>query len=160
MENRTFVKYIILCLLICTLLLLPNREPSFKVLANIYSDATYCFYLDNRDFSVNDFETIVMGDGAIIRCETDRISDVKNRLHGIKGESMSFAGGHDDILNIINRLRVNVVISENVDGIYSVYGYTRSIENFVTVNGKRVNIQIAFTGGLLTVGTPLILGSY
>ena len=45
-------------------------------------------------------------------------------------------------------------------GIEIVYGYTNSYHDFRYVNGKKINIQIAFTDTEVVVGFPLILTGF
>lgn len=65
-----------------------------------------------------------------------------------------------DIDRLIVRLRINVSGREDAGGIIIVTGYSKYFDRCLIVGGRRINVQIAFNKGTLTLGTPLILGSY
>lgn len=62
--------------------------------------------------------------------------------------------------NIINPLNATIVKTEKIDGIINYYYYSKNLARTVTVDGKRVNLHVAVTSSLITVGYPLIYHAY
>ena len=83
-----------------------------------------------------------------------------------KGESVSFAGDLSDAYTIAEMYAAKIWETEDLDdGAFTItvlYARSSYLTGGQTVNGRFVNLQIAFNErtGVVTVGTPLILGSY
>ena len=149
--------------------------------------ARICFYLTADEklpltaFS-GDIFIIKNGGGVIVDAPPAAARELRRGFSGIKGESVSFDGGYGDALEILKLYRVKIIFEETVpdaqctidnaqctmhnaqfgDTIKIIYGFSRLFTRSVNLDGKKVNIQIAVNGstGRVTVGTPLILGSY
>lgn len=78
----------------------------------------------------------------------------------LSGRSVRFEGNENDVEELKERLRLSEVMSETVGGIKIIYGYTNAFVEYKLVSGKKVNVQIAVSAGTVTVGVPLIMGSY
>lgn len=66
-----------------------------------------------------------------------------------------------EVSTAIKTLKANVVKSEYLEnGTIVIYAYSPLINNAVKVNNKKVNLQIALTDNITTIGWPLILGSF
>lgn len=78
----------------------------------------------------------------------------------VNGECVRFIGKDKDIDSFINEFNIRVVDEQNLSNIRVVYGYTSRFGEGVTLDGKRVNVQIAKRGGTITIGTPMICGSF
>ncbi len=72
-------------------------------------------------------------------------------------------GIFEDIFKAVKARKVDDIMS---NGICTVYGYTRSEENYLTLNGKKVNIQIVLTYDedkdttYIKIGMPIVNSSY
>lgn len=72
-------------------------------------------------------------------------------------------GIFEDILKLYKAKQVDTVME---NGICTVYGYTRSEDNYLTLNGKKVNIQIVLTYDeaedttYIKIGMPIVNSSY
>ena len=62
--------------------------------------------------------------------------------------------------DVLNTLMIEIQFCEHVENVVCFYGYSPQIASFVTLNGKRVNVQIASNGEYLKIGSPLIFGSF
>lgn len=83
------------------------------------------------------------------------------RISGdISGQSVRFIGKDEDIDYLIRKLNIQVKDEQNFSNIRTIYGYSARLGEGVKLSGEKVNIQIARRGSTITVGTPLILGSY
>lgn len=85
---------------------------------------------------------------------------LKRIVTGKDEMSFRFLGSEKDLQTLIDRLDIEVVSEQNLAEIAVVYGYSPRLNRSVKVEGRDVNIQLAKRGGTITVGTPLIAGSY
>ncbi|HRF35826.1 MAG TPA: hypothetical protein PLZ09_00840 [Clostridia bacterium] len=93
-------------------------------------------------------------------------SDYKNgqktadSLVNIVGISATFEGDFDDMQKVLKKCRVAVLSEESVGNVHIIYGISESCGKPVQANGMNINFQIAIRDNVITVGTPLIMGSY
>jgi|LGOV01.1.fsa_nt_gb hypothetical protein len=139
-----------------------NNSLNFNVLADYKPSANYSFYLAGRSPIYYDYLTIDnAGLGSIVSCNASMASIIKKHLDDIVGESISFEGKYSEVMGIIKTYNAQVVKAERIDGeIYTVYASTNAFLKCVYIDDYKVNMQIAYSDGIITVGTPLILGSY
>jgi len=138
-----------------------------------FDGARVCFYLTQYEsldlgaFS-NDVIIIRNGAGVIVDAPAETAAALRRGFSDIKGESAAFDGDCGDARKILKFYRVNITGRENIpldmkgNSILIIYGYSKLLTNGVEIDGDNVNIQIAVNSltGKVTVGTPLILGSY
>lgn len=137
-------KLLIFVLLI--LLLAAYRHNGFIIFTAKYGGA-YGVYRENEDFEAS--------------CDLSFFEAVlKKTKGGVKGESVRFMGSDQDIEDIIRQLNIKVVDKQTLAGVVTIYGYSPRLGDYVSVSGEKVNIQIARRGAVVTVGVPLIMGSY
>lgn len=107
-------------------------------------------------------ECIGSGNGFMIQCSNQDAAEIYSRLSPemLSGESFSFSGGLAEARAILSRLNAEVVNTEEIDQLQIWYAYTHMLGGELNVSGELVNVQIAIRDGVVTVGTPLILGSY
>ena len=110
---------------------------------------------DNIDITKN-------GNGYIISCNTKDAPKIKNKINNnfIYGESFSFNGSKNDINIIIKKLKIEILSKQDLDNIIVIEGYSPLINKSIYINNENINIQIAFNNNKITVGYPLILGSF
>lgn len=60
----------------------------------------------------------------------------------------------------VKSLGAKKAFSEQAEGAYNEYYYSRAIKNYSVINGKRVNLQISKTGAGVSVASPIAFGSY
>lgn len=119
------------------------------------SNATVTLYC--RETSLN---CIDMGMGKKVVCTFSDYSQTLAHCSQLDGFSVSFDGSFADVQNLLNKLDVTVIDTQQLDGVTVICGVTRRIRNGVFVGGKYVNVQIAYNRGAVTIGSPLILGDY
>ncbi|MBQ8685306.1 MAG: YwmB family TATA-box binding protein [Clostridia bacterium] len=84
-------------------------------------------------------------------------------LSHIKGESVRFIlreSPESVLQTIVERYDAQILFSERVGGVVSYYCYTEKWGNALSVGGEAVNLHIAFSDGLGTVGTPIVFGGF
>lgn len=76
------------------------------------------------------------------------------------GESFSKKENEFDVFKMLKDFNAEKVIEEVFDGKKSEYFYSDKINYSKTLYGKKVNIHVFTDSGVITVGTPIIYGSY
>ena len=61
---------------------------------------------------------------------------------------------------LCSKMQARRIYEQEIDGIRCVYLYTPLINESVRIDGNVINMQIAITDSAVTVGFPLIMGSY
>ena len=75
------------------------------------------------------------------------------------GESMTIT--NFEPMAALKTLQAKLIKTENLPtGTQVFYAYTDKINSYVSVDGKKVNIQIAYYEDYSVIGWPLILGSF
>ena len=143
-------------------------------IGDLGGDMTYYFFVSGADAEIalpaapkegNFFEVVSHGGGAEVRCGISDAKRVKRNLKNVRGEAVSFKGTREDAEKLKRFLRVKIKSYEEFEDIYTYYGYTADLGNGIgtsalNIDGMKINIQVAYRGGRITVGTPVILGGY
>lgn len=151
-----------LILIVCTYSFKPSFADIFKESDLFFSDIKYSIYCLNIEKNLSNCRVLNIGNGYIVSCRAEDASYIKKHSSNVLGESISFKSIFTKIDKILNAYNINIIKEEKVGDIYSLYGYINKSEfnNSVTIDGNKVNVQIAFNNGIITVGTPIILGDY
>ncbi len=158
MNKKVFPLYLIFLFVLLCVLLLPNKAPIFASKSQI--DASYTFYTKTPVSSLNNVTVVQNGNMYLVNCSANDAFEVKSKLNNIEGESITFQGTKNDALNFFNKYNYEVIYSEMVENIFIIYAYCPQIQNHVFVNNQKTNLQLAINNQKITIGTPLILGSY
>ncbi len=86
----------------------------------------------------------------------------------VSGKVTTFSYGYERVDLYEKNIDVDVLKSvcacelwrEQIDDVTVIYGYSPRIIKSVSLNGRRVNVMVAIRCGEITVGSPLIKGSY
>lgn len=138
------------------ILALTYSYPAIKDFAGA-KDVVYTYYTSGDTTGKGIW---LYGDTYMISCTKSEAKTVQNNIGSLKGMSVSFKGDYDDFRKAQKNCNMSVLISENIDGTVIVYGYSDKLGKCVDVDGKTINVQMALKDGKITVGTPLIVGSY
>lgn len=145
-------------LLLSCIVLLPDKSPVFSFSSEL--DARYCFYTSNANIDVDEVDVVKNGDMYFVSCKSNFAQNVKQQLDSIDGESISFQGTKNDALKFLSQFDYEIVFTEMVEDIFIIYAYCPKITNCVYVNNQKINIELAVNKSNITIGTPLIIGSY
>lgn len=145
-------------LLLSCIVLLPDKNPVFSFSSEL--DANYCFYTSNACIDAKEVNVVKNGDMYFVSCESNIAKKIKQQLDSVDGESISFQGTKNDALNFLSQFDYEIVFSEVVEDIFIIYAYCPKITNYVYVNNQKINIELAVNKSNITIGTPLIIGSY
>lgn len=135
-----------LILLFVSLILLASQINGFAIATKDFG-GRYSVYTNNRiseEYTLSPYEVI--------------LHHVKNG--SVQGESVRFIGKDKDIDEFIEELNITVVDEQNLSNIRIIYGYTTRFGEHRVLEGKKVNVQIAKRGATITIGTPMIIGSF
>lgn len=119
----------------------------YNATVNIYCRKTNC-------------DSIDMGLGRQVTCSVEEFKTTVLSCDNVDGVSVSFDGSIQDLNAILVRLQATQVSVQQLDDLFVACYYSNRLQGGVTLDGKRVNLQIAYRDGTIIVGYPLILGSY
>lgn len=69
-------------------------------------------------------------------------------------------GDEKTAINVISNLGGKLLWREQIDDMVILYAYSYRLMKPVSVNGQKINLMIAICGSKVSVGTPLLYGSY
>ena len=107
-----------------------------------------------------ELDGIDMGNGRMVHGEVSELQTLLEKCRDVDGVSVSFDGSIEDVKRIAELLNLNVTHQYETCGIEIVCGLSSKVNGGVILDGRTVNVQIAYKDGTVTVGSPLILGSY
>ncbi|MCM1533271.1 MAG: hypothetical protein NC099_01305 [Corallococcus sp.] len=119
------------------------------------SDAYVCVYC-----RATELPSVNLGYGYITRCGIDELTQTLSKCSAIDGFSATFNGSVEDFEALLRKLRFSVCNEESIGGVLVATGRSGRIRGGITVDGVKVNIQLAYADGIITIGYPLILGEY
>lgn len=75
-------------------------------------------------------------------------------------ERLDFEGDDKKAKKFIEDLRAEILFTETPEGVTIYYCYTRKIPKYKLVGHVKVNLVVAVSAGGVSVGSPLLKGSY
>lgn len=154
------MKKFILLTLCCISLLFLNAPFRLSTLSQEF-DGTHSFYA-SKDCKATNLTSTKNGAGYILSAKTKNASLVQDCLDNnfVAGESFCFDGDEKDIKYILKRLSATIKRKEVFDEFELFYAYSPKFYSYITIDNKKINVQIAKNKNTITVGTPIIFGSY
>ena len=152
--KRFFVVLILTLVIAGGLTYFMPRDFSSYVL-DVTSDGMVSIYCRQSEL-----DGISLGSGLMVQGNVDEMQNLLTKCQGVDGISVSFSGSKQDIDRIVKLLNLTVTDSYTVSGVNVVCGLSSKISGGVVIDGQTVNAQIAYKDGVVTVGSPLILGEY
>jgi len=159
--NKNRLLSIIICF-IFLFFIAPQKE-GLNLLAKRLNHGTYSAYVTNfvaAEEIEQSYNYIKIANGGILVCELQYMQKVKSYSYQVLGESLSFYGNIDEFNNLVKIYRVKIIVAEQVGDIMTIYGHSFAFRKHIILDNKKVNVQIAINNNCITVGTPIILGSY
>lgn len=152
MKVFRFVVVLVAVLTITATLLIRMPLLSYKLLPKMFSSAVAYVYCKGYDGTC-----VRNGNGCIVTTTCCNVDDVINNCVSVDGVSISFDGSYGCFERIAETFGCTVT---QIDGVAVGTGYCGRIIGGVTIDGKAVNVQVAYNNGTISIGSPLILGSY
>ena len=153
------VRFAVFCLLVIAVVALPVQSPVFK--KNYDNFTTYYFFAKTINHKNPNAKYVKNGNAYVVSCKFEDAKEVKNGLFDVLGESIKVKNYSQTTKNDILKRFENLVVSmQFVDKYVVLQCYDKSLENYLIVDGKKVNIQIALTDAEINIGYPLILNGF
>ena len=126
-------------------------------LTSYIQDGTYSVCVEGEVYSR--YATHVSNGGdSVLTCSMVAAPYLYADLGSVQGETVQFCGGQNELDRLVEALGFVDLVDSKIEGCY--YGYSARLGAGVLLDGKKVNCQIVVQNGTITVGYPLILGSY
>ena len=156
---KKLIKYMLICVIV--VVAIPPKQSSLNNLIKQYgyTDAV-CTYYSYEDKNIIEANKIVNGNCVQYSCSFSNANNVETQLKNSHGESVKFNANFGEFVDLKNKLLCKVCYFEEIDNITTYYGFNKKLNNSIIIDNKAVNIQIAFNGEQIVVGTPVILGSF
>ena len=101
-----------------------------------------------------------VGFGKIVTTCGNELASVLAHCDDVQGVSVSFVATQSDLSAVVKRLNLFVHTTQTLGELTIVCGYSPKVVGAVLLDGHKTNVQIAFDGNTITIGSPLILGDY
>ena len=160
--KKMFFLISFLFLLLFTYSFKPALFDLFKLDNLIFSNEEYYIYCLNICNDLTNCEIINNGNGYIIKTDINNAKLVKSKVSNILGESVRFKSTINKANDIIDFYNLKIIKEEKIEDILCIYGYCENndFNNSILIDNNKVNLQVAFSNGYMTIGTPIILGDY
>ncbi len=144
---------LILCVVVIGVMFCFVPQPFSKVImqfpqsgeVNIYCQKTCCTATN-------------MGNGFLVECSVNNFTQIFSKCENVDGISVRFPC--ENFSKILQKLHLQSMRSHSLDGVWVVCGYTSQIRGGIVIDGQKVNVQVAYDGQTVTIGSPLILDSF
>ena len=151
MENKLFALLLAVVLIVAMAHFVPtslkNQLNEQNAICKVFCTETSAQHVD-------------VGFGKIVECNFDELDATLQQCKNVQGVSFTFDANKNDIANLLQQLDVTVHTTQTLPDVVVVCGYSPKIVGGIALDGNKTNLQIAFDGTSITIGTPLILGDY
>jgi len=101
------------------------------------------------------------GSGFYATCDSQNAYNILSQIDNVVGVSVVFNGNENDVETISKLLNLSTIKKQDITSeLTTRLGYSPSISTYSIIDGERCNVQIALHNGIITLGCPMILGSY
>lgn len=153
MKRTFYILALTVVLLGAMLYFMPKSFDKFAI--HFSQDAKITVYCTETSL-----QAINVGNGFLVECERETFAETFAGCDNVQGISVKFEGNTEDFWNVVRRLNLNITSRQRFDNLVVLCGKSNKIACGVWLDGNLVNVQIAFDGKNVTVGSPLILDSY
>lgn len=140
---------VVLC---CMLLCVPKPFQNFAYLCAEGEAVVFCRQSTSPCCSV--------GNGVLVQCSVANLSSALSTCSGVEGVSFVLQADIQTFQRILQVLCLQNTSTIFLDGTQVVSGFCPRVKGGVMVDGSKVNIQAAFDGQRITIGSPLILNGF
>ena len=138
----------------------------FKLLLKIILSILFClcFLIDGGSFlKVDGLHTFYLysksSNAKIVTLTEDKAYYFTYFKNSIKGESVIFYN-EEKVIKLISDLSAKKMFCENGENFHCEYYYTDKIDDYVILNGEKINLHVCYLEDYISVGTPIVFGSY
>jgi hypothetical protein len=120
-------------------------------------DANQVCFVSDESFE-GEFETVECGDKFFNYCT---LEEAKNKSELLKNsDAVQLYLDTQNAKDLIKKLNFTQFLTETVSGYEILYGYTPLYPDSIYLEGKKINVQIAWRDESVVVGFPLILTGF
>lgn len=101
-----------------------------------------------------------VGFGKIVQCGFDELNATLQQCKNVQGVSFTYDAASCDVDRLLQQLDVTVHTTQILPDLIVVCGYSPKIVGGIVLDGNKTNLQIAFDGTSITIGSPLILDDF
>jgi len=143
----------------CASLVVWHFETVSNPRIEVLGSGQFRFYSRERIHSPLIYGTIQIATGFIYITTSDNAPLLRRKFSQIDGESLTldYAKSKREILHILGYTAVS---TQNNSVMQITYAYSGRGLSFIRSGRDRINLQISNRSGVVTVGWPVILGSY
>ena len=151
MQSRLFVIFLAVVLLVAMVHFVP--KPLHRQLD--LDNATCQVFCQNTSLAHTS-----VGFGKIVTTSGKQIASVLACCDDVEGVSIRFVATEKHLSAVVNKLNLTVHTTQILGELTILCGYSPKVVGGVWLDGHKTNVQIAFDGNTITIGSPLILGDY
>lgn len=152
--------FIIVAFILCFIMVGFCNYDAINFAFNESANPKYYFYVHLSE-ETEDLHYTKNGDGGIIALDKSELNLLDNfKIDKMYGKSVVVNGNNSYYNEIVESMNLQVIKEENFETFTTIYGYNQSLGDCVTINGQQVNVQIAKRGNVISIGYPILLGSY
>lgn len=159
MLKKSICLYVIFCIVCFAFIYIPSNNLVFANILKDRKEYTYQFFCSSKQ-NFNYENVVNVGFGSIVTANQSNVNKIASKVSNVQGQSVSFVGDEKtDVQNILLTFNASVVKIQNFNNMQIVYAYSTKLEKCV-YDEDVINLQICFNNGIITVGYPIIMGSY
>lgn len=152
---KRFLVVLALTVVLLGVMLYFAPKPFENLIGNFAPNSSVFVYC--RQTSLN---AINMGNGFLVECSVETLPRTLQMCSQVDGISVKIAGNEQTFCTLLKRLQMEVCSVQQLGNLQVVCGRSSKISGGIVLDGKSVNLQMAFDGNTITLGSPLILDSY
>ncbi len=154
---KKLFKYILIIIIV--VIAIPPKHTEFKDLIKEFNfkNVVSTYYSKNK-LELNDAKIIKNGNSYLIETKLNAKQNINEQ--DIDGQSLCFDASLSDYNMLVKKIINKKIFEEDVGEIKTCYGYNKKLTKSVNIDNNIVNIQIAYNNGKITIGNPVILGSF
>jgi hypothetical protein len=144
---------------VCVCLIFHSSVTMTNPKLEILGHGEYCIYSREDVVSPLISRKVQTGLGFMYFTDSKNAASLRALFNHIDGESITLSSNKSTQV-ILRKLNYHKVSSDNIGGLHIIYAYSRHAPDFIKNDNRRINLQIAEHNGTVTIGWPVILGTY
>lgn len=153
------MKKLIAFVLLVSILISFGRNVGKDNVFDIFFNASKVCLISEKQFDIDAKEKVVCGEKIFYYCDVNVAKDayVKEMQYI---DAVQFYFENEEIERILQKVGVRHYWESQIGDLKIYCGYSILFDDFVWVDGKKVNVQIAVREGEIICGFPVILTGY
>lgn len=154
-------KLLLFCLTICLLSFVYNDfDNSLDIFVKNFSCKKYSIFVAGVVDNISNCKLIKNGENTIIECDAGLYKLIRTNISNrILGECVEL-DYNQSIENFLLKNDYIIVNRNKINDIEIISLYNKNILNNIIVDNQKINLQVAITPQTITVGTPILIGSF